>query len=247
MTSSIRIKRVCEYCGKEFNAKTTVTRYCSKTCNSAALKRKYRQAKIDISNEKTQTIKTQNQDYLTALKNKDVFTISDAALFLSVSRQTVYNWLNNGILNGKRISNRKVLFLKNDILAFLESKTAYAKPISNNKPITDFYTIKEVQEKYGIANTYTYRIIKEHKIPKTYHLGKTLVSKEHIDNFFKKKDRNLNNIIEWYSVQEIMDKFGLSRDQVYNQLSANAVPRKRVGKFVQISKKHFDDIHYIKI
>jgi excisionase family DNA binding protein len=176
-----------------------------------------------------------------------VLTISDTALFLSVSRQTIYNWLNSGLIKGKRISNRKVLFLKNDILAFLESNTAYKKPKSNNKPITEFYTIKEIQEKYGIANTYCYRIIKEHKIPKTYNLGKTLVSKEHIDNFFKKKDRKLANISEWYSVKEIMDKFGLSRDQIYNRLSAFAVPRKRVGKFVKISKKHFDDIHYIKI
>ncbi len=71
--------------------------------------------------------------------------------------------------------------------------------------------------------------------------------KEHIDNFFMKKDRKLANINEWYSVKEIMDKFGLSRDQIYNRLSAFAVPRKRVGKFVKISKKHFDDIHYIKI
>ncbi len=247
MTSSIRIKRICEHCRKDFEAKTTVTRFCSKTCNSAALKGKHRQVKIERSNEKTLSIKSKNQDYIEALKDKDVFTISDAALFLSVSRQTIYNWLNNGVIKGKRISNRKVLLLKKDVLTFLESSTAYQKPKSNNKPITEFYTIKEVQEKYGIGNTYSFKIIKEHKIPKTYHQGKTLVSKEHIDNFFKKKDRDIVNITEWYSVQEIKDKFGLSKDQIYNRLSTFAVPRKKVGKYVQISKKHFDDIHFIKI
>jgi len=33
MTSNIRIEKVCQYCGTKFIAKTTVTRYCSHSCN----------------------------------------------------------------------------------------------------------------------------------------------------------------------------------------------------------------------
>lgn len=247
MTSSIRIKRICEHCNKEFEAKTTVTRFCSKTCNSAALKKKYREANILKSDKETKASKGTNQDFVELLQHKDVFTITDTALYLSVSRQTIYNWLNDGIIKGKRITNKKVLILKADILTFLDSKKTYKKPKSGNKTITDFYTIKEIQEKFNVGHTWVFKIIKEQRIPKTYFHGKTYVSKKHIDNYFKKKDKAVENIKEWYTVEEIKDKFGLSKDQIYNRLSKFAVPKKKEGKFVKISKKHFDDIHYLRV
>lgn len=46
-TSKIRIKKICEFCGKEFFAQKTTTRYCSKTCNSKAYKYQLRVQKIE--------------------------------------------------------------------------------------------------------------------------------------------------------------------------------------------------------
>ena len=46
MSSNIRIKRVCEQCRKSFIAKTTVTKFCSKECNSRHYKAKAKEAKI---------------------------------------------------------------------------------------------------------------------------------------------------------------------------------------------------------
>ncbi|MEG1005727.1 MAG: DNA-binding protein, partial [Bacteroides sp.] len=37
-SSSIRIKKVCEWCGEVFYAQKTTTRYCSHRCNSRAYK-----------------------------------------------------------------------------------------------------------------------------------------------------------------------------------------------------------------
>lgn len=53
MSSNIRIKKVCEHCGEIFMAKTTITRYCSHRCNSAAYKKKVKQDKIEQSNQQT--------------------------------------------------------------------------------------------------------------------------------------------------------------------------------------------------
>ena len=39
MSTNIRVKRKCEYCKKEFTAKTIRTRYCSHQCNSRAYKK----------------------------------------------------------------------------------------------------------------------------------------------------------------------------------------------------------------
>ncbi len=39
MSTNIRVKRRCEYCKKEFTAKTIRTRYCSHQCNSRSYKK----------------------------------------------------------------------------------------------------------------------------------------------------------------------------------------------------------------
>ena len=59
MSSNIEIQRICQLCGKEFTARTTVTQYCSDTCSKRAYKARVRAAKIGTSNKETQHIKTQ--------------------------------------------------------------------------------------------------------------------------------------------------------------------------------------------
>ena len=105
MSSNISILRVCEYCGKQFEAKTTVTRFCSKSCNGKAYKNIFRANKINQSNIETQAVNENTYSELKTIQYKDVLTVSEAALYLSVSRQTIYNWLNSGVIYGKRMSN----------------------------------------------------------------------------------------------------------------------------------------------
>ena len=40
MSSNIQIQRVCEFCGNEFTARTTVTKLCSAKCRKANYKAK---------------------------------------------------------------------------------------------------------------------------------------------------------------------------------------------------------------
>lgn len=40
--SKIRIRKICEYCGQEFYALKTSTRFCSKSCNDRAYKMRQR-------------------------------------------------------------------------------------------------------------------------------------------------------------------------------------------------------------
>jgi predicted nucleic acid-binding Zn ribbon protein len=44
-TSSIRIKKNCKWCGKEFEAQKASTQYCSKRCAEHAYKERKRQEK----------------------------------------------------------------------------------------------------------------------------------------------------------------------------------------------------------
>jgi excisionase family DNA binding protein len=247
MSSNIKVQRICEHCEIEFTAKTTFTRFCSKKCNSAAYKQKRREQKIENSNKIVKKVKEESvAKGRLKLRDKDILSIPEAAELLGVSRQTIYNWLNCGVIKGKRISNRKVLILKSDLESMLQENEAYEKadPVER-KPITEFYTIQEVIDTFNVGQTLVFRIVKEHSIPKTRIGGKTHLSKKHIDDYFKKKRDDVSNIEGWYTVEEIMEKYNLTRDQIYNRVSDHQIPKHKVGRYVQISKVHFDELYII--
>lgn len=47
MSSMIQIKKVCQYCGKEFIAHKTVTKFCSHQCAQRNYKKQKREEKIE--------------------------------------------------------------------------------------------------------------------------------------------------------------------------------------------------------
>lgn len=49
MSSNIKINRVCNFCNKDFIAKTTVTKYCSHKCTSASYKKRAKEQGKDIA------------------------------------------------------------------------------------------------------------------------------------------------------------------------------------------------------
>jgi excisionase family DNA binding protein len=202
---------------------------------------------VDQSNIKMLKTKETKQKTIVSIKDKETLTVSETALFLGVSRQTVYNWLNGGIIKGKRMTNRKVLFLKDDLLNIFRQNESYDQPTPTEcKPITEFYTIDEITDKFNIGNTWAFKIIRENNMPKTKIGGKTHVSKKHIDTYFKLNREDVTRIIEWYTVNEVMEKYNLTRDAVYSRVSENAIPKQRIGKFVKISKLHFDELFILR-
>lgn len=85
----------------------------------------------------------------------------------------------------------------------------------------------------GICN----RQEKQH--PSDVQSRQDLLSKKHIDAYFAKKAPN-PDITEWYSTQEIQEKFGMTLSAVYCFASKNAIPKKKEGIMVYYSKKHVD-------
>ena len=80
---------------------------------------------------------------------------------------------------------------------------------------------------------------KKNNIPRTFNRGKTYWSKKHIDAYFAKKAPN-PDITEWYSSQEMQEKFGMTLSAIYCFVSKNAIPKKKEGIMVYYSKKHVD-------
>ena len=111
--------------------------------------------------------------------------------------------------------------------------------VSNFWGAVHFYTTAEVKEKYHVNESWIFLVAKKNNIPRTFNRGKTYWSKKHIDAYFAKKAPN-PDITEWYSTQEMQEKFGMTLSAIYCFVSKNAIPKKKEGIMVYYSKKHVD-------
>ena len=234
MASNINIQKKCEWCGKLFIAHKTSTRCCSHRCANLAYKEKTRQKRVS----EFQTMvnhQIEKEDCI----DKDFFTPSEAAKYIGISRATFYRYLETNLIKSVQLK-RKTIIRRRDIEALFDNASPYKKHLPRSKQsITDFYTIAEIKEKFGVKESWIYEIAKEHNIPRTFSRGRTYWSKKHIDSYFAKKAPDAS-ITEWYSVAELQEKFGMTLSAIYTFVYKNVIPKRKEGKMVYYSKKHFD-------
>ena len=234
MASNIDIQKKCEWCGKLFIAHKTSTRCCSHRCANLAYKERTRQKRVS----EFQTMVNQQIEKEDCI-DKDFFTPSEAAKYIGISRATFYRYLETNLIKSVQLK-RKTIIRKRDIEALFGNASPYKKHLPRSKQsITDFYTIAEIKEKFGIKESWIYEIAKEHNIPRTFNRGRTYWSKKHIDSYFAKKAPDAS-ITEWYSVAELQEKFGMTLSAIYTFVYKNVIPKRKEGKMVYYSKKHFD-------
>ena len=236
-TSSIRITKICQWCGVEFEAQKVSTKYCSHRCANLAYKQAVRDKRVKQAEAETLSIKLEKP--IENVKDKEYLSFAQAGKLLGLSRQAVYNMVKAGNLKASKISSRLSFIKRTDIDAMLENKPYKTLHPKDSVPITDFYTTAEIKEKYGIKESWIYEIAKEHNIPRTFNRGKTYWSKKHIDSYFAKKAPDAS-ITEWYSVAELQEKFGMTLSAIYTFVYKNVIPKRKEGKMVYYSKKHFD-------
>jgi excisionase family DNA binding protein len=103
MSSKIEVQRICQHCNNEFTARTTVTRFCSHRCASAAHKQKIRAGKVEQSNKETQQIKTQS---IEELKAKEFLTVREVARLLNCSVRSTYYYIESGTIKAVNLGQR---------------------------------------------------------------------------------------------------------------------------------------------
>lgn len=192
MSSNIQVQRICQHCGTEFTARTTVTKYCSHRCGSLANKAMKRAEKVQKSNTETKQIKTKP---IEELKVKEFLTVSDVSKLIGCSRQNVYKLINMGKLKATNLLEKKTIVRRCDLDKLFEDvpeietiPEQQKQELSDWKQagafdITDCYTINEVLEKYGISETALQNLIKRESIPKIKKGWYTYVPKLIIDKY----------------------------------------------------------------
>ena len=232
MSSNIRIEKICEWCGKQFTAQTTVTRFCSKRCSEHAYKERLRQQKIQMA----KAIPTSKNS---ELKEKDYLTVAEAGQILGMTRQGVYKLIHRGSLTASKLSSRLTLIKRTSIEAMLDDSPYTKRQPKEQTVITELYTRADIREKYGVKDSWIYKVVAENNVPKTIIRGKAYFSKSHIDRLFSARKEN-PEITEWYSVEDIQAKYGMTLSAIYCLVSKVGIPKRKEGAKVFYSKYHFD-------
>ena len=117
MTTKIKVQRICQFCGNEFTAQTTVTKYCSLRCNQKAYKENFKAKKLQKSNIETFHIKTRP---IEEAKAKEFLNVRDVAILLSCSLHTAYKLINNGIIKSVNLAERMTRVKRSELNKLLD-------------------------------------------------------------------------------------------------------------------------------
>jgi len=174
MSSNFKVQRICQHCGNEFTAKTTVTRFCSHRCSSLANKAIKRAEKVRKVSIETKQIKNQPVD---ELKAREFLTVTQVAKLIGCSRQNVYKLINTGKLEATNILQKKTIIRRSDLDKLFHQVKPERIPETHEQglnesvqaevfDISECYTLTEVQNKYNIAEKTLYDLIRRNGIPK---------------------------------------------------------------------------------
>ncbi|MBK8486131.1 MAG: helix-turn-helix domain-containing protein [Saprospiraceae bacterium] len=167
MSSNIKVQRICQHCGKEFTAKTTVTQFCGMLAK-AAYKVRGRKLKVEQSNIETQLIKAKP---LEDLKSKEFLKVREVAKLLNCSVRSIYYYIESGNIKAVNLGQRITRVKRSEIdKLFEQSKSLIEQAQKNPGPmkyeIADCYNLVEVQLKYGIFDSALRQVIKKNCIQK---------------------------------------------------------------------------------
>ena len=181
--SKLKIPKVCEHCKKPFEAKTVLTRFCSRQCVNKADHARKMEAKEQA---KSQSEKEQKTKVIADIQSRPYISIAEATLLFGISKDTLHRLIKRGHLPAHNLGERLTRISRVHLEA-LFVPIAIPEPIPEPPKVykpEDCYTIGEVQKKFGISDKTLYLAIKRLNIDKIP-IGKYVyVPKKQIDKVF---------------------------------------------------------------
>ena len=234
----MEIQKRCKCCGKPFIAKSFNARFCSKKCTDKAYKDRIKKERYRefLKSEENKTIK----EIEMALEYKPILSPTEAAKLIGVSRATLYRYLATGVF--KCIQFRgKTRIRRSDIEKAFNNAPDYRKRRNPRglKPTSEFYTTAQVMEKYHIGKKCVLGRCLKHQIPKFYQGRNVYWNKAEIEKHFADLLEVFNRD-EYYSTDDMMEMFGMTRGAVLTFVMRHRVPRVGHGKLTYYSKLHID-------
>ena len=245
----MEIVKKCEWCHKTFIGQMVTARFCSSKCCDQAYryKRKVASGKYTpASNDDLSTLarRVDERKHLNeSLKDKQFLSPSEAAKLLGVCRSTIYNYLWHQDLKAKQFRG-KTIIRRSDIEKLFDDAPSYKKRGNiqkGKKTQNDYYSLKEMMEKFKISKRTVSRRCDQFGIPKIVDGRRKLWKKTDVDVHFAELLVQYD-LKDWYNAQQIEDIYGMKRAALKKYALRHNVPRIQFQNITYYSKSHIDNL-----
>ena len=246
----MEIVKKCEWCHKTFIAQMVTARFCSSKCCDHAYryKRKMQSGKYTPVDGKTDlsTLSrrvNERKRFKESLKDKQFLSPSEAAKLLGVCRSTIYNYLWLHELKAKQFRG-KTIIRRSDIEKLFDAAPSYKKRGNvqkGKKTQNEYYSLKEMMEKFKISKRTVYRRCEQFGIPQIVEGKRTFWRKEDVDVHFAELLVQYD-LKDWYNAQQIEEIYGMKRSALNRYVLRHDVPRIQFQNVTYYSKNHIDNL-----
>lgn len=122
MSSTIKLPKFCDHCGKAFIAQKTTTQFCGHPCASRAYKKRKREEKVNAEFKSqqskivsaapvvaTETLSNPIAGNHTNLRDKEFLSILEVATLLGASRWTIQRMIKSNRLPVAKLGSRTII------------------------------------------------------------------------------------------------------------------------------------------
>ena len=234
----MEIQKRCKYCGGTFIAHKMTTIYCSPSCNNKDYKQKIREKQIaEYQSKNPDTIPVIKKS---PLDDKQFLTPREAAKVLGVGKSTIYRELASGLIKAIQLKG-KTLIRRKDIESLFDNAPKYKshslEPKTKQK--REYYTMRQIEEKFKCSKKAIRTRIEKFNIPKIYQGRNTYFDKALVDLHFAELIAEFDRR-DYYTIDQLEEKFQMSHQAVLSFVQRNKIPRITQGRSVYYSKVHVD-------
>ena len=159
-------------------------------------------------------------DFYTTAEIKEKFGVKESWIYEIAKEHNIPRTFNRG----------KTYWSKKHIDSYFAKKTPDAS-------ITEWYSVAELQEKFGMTLSAIYTFVYKNVIPKRKEGKMVYYSKKHFDIA---KGLSVPEEPKYYTIPEAMEKYNLTRDQLYHYVKYHNITRIKVGKHTKILRSELD-------
>ena len=159
-------------------------------------------------------------DFYTTAEIKEKYNIQESWLYKIAKDNNIPRTFNRG----------KTYWSKKHIDSYFAKKAPDAS-------ITEWYSVAELQEKFGMTLSAIYTFVYKNVIPKRKEGKMVYYSKKHFDIA---KGIATPEEPQYYTIPEAMEKYNLTRDQLYHYVKYHNITRIKVGKYTKILRSELD-------
>ena len=159
-------------------------------------------------------------DFYTTAEIKEKYNIQESWLYKIAKEHNIPRTFNRG----------KTYWSKKHIDSYFAKKAPDAS-------ITEWYSVAELQEKFGMTLSAIYTFVYKNVILKRKEGKMVYYSKKHFDIA---KGIATPEEPQYYTIPEAMEKYNLTRDQLYHYVKYHNITRIKVGKYTKILRSELD-------